>query len=91
MPYFAEGGWDADVESYFRADARSLPDGTVQARSRPEHIREAVEALSAAVDWADVARRVTQPTLAPPGSRQLRAARARRRSSPARTRRRPWR
>ena len=62
MPYFEEAGWDDDVESYFRADARSLPDGTVQARSRPEHIREAV-ALSAAVDWADVARRVGQPTL----------------------------
>jgi pimeloyl-ACP methyl ester carboxylesterase len=62
MPYFDEGGWDADVESYFRADARSLPDGTVQARSRPEHIREAVE-RSAGVDWAGVARRVTQPTL----------------------------
>ena len=74
LPYFAEGGWDADVESYFRADARSLPDGTVQARSRPEHIREAV-ALSAAVDWADVARRVDATDAPPPGSRQLRAAR----------------
>ena len=62
LPYFAEGGWDSDVESYFRADARSLPDGMVQARSLPEHIRAAV-ALSAAVDWADVARRVEQPTL----------------------------
>jgi pimeloyl-ACP methyl ester carboxylesterase len=62
MPYFAEGGWDADVERYFRADAQSLPDGTVRARSRPEHIREAVE-RSAGVDWAGVARRVTQPTL----------------------------
>jgi pimeloyl-ACP methyl ester carboxylesterase len=62
MPYFADGGWDADVESYYRADAHSLPDGTVQARSRPEHIREAVE-LSAGIDWADVAGRVMQPTL----------------------------
>jgi pimeloyl-ACP methyl ester carboxylesterase len=62
MPYFGEGDWDADIESYFRADARSLPNGTVQARSRPEHIREAVE-LSAGIDWAGVARRVAQPTL----------------------------
>ena len=74
LPYFAEGGWDADVESYFRADAHSLPDGMVQARSRPEHIREAV-ALS-------VGRRLggrrppRRATDAPPqGSRQLRAAR----------------
>ena len=62
MPYFDEGGWDADVESYFRADASALPDGTVRARSRPEHIREAVE-RSASLDWPAIAGRVTQPTL----------------------------
>ena len=50
MPYFDEGGWDADVEAYFRADVRVRPDGTVQARSRPEHIREAIEG-TLAVDW----------------------------------------
>ncbi len=42
MPYFAEGGWDDDVEQYFRADVRVRPDGTVQARCRPEHIEEVI-------------------------------------------------
>ena len=37
------GGWIAEVERYFRADVRVRPDGTVQARSTPEHIQAAVE------------------------------------------------
>ena len=39
MPYFAEGGWDADVESYFRADvrvaARRHGAGALPARAHP--------------------------------------------------------
>lgn len=78
MPYFDEGGWDADVEQYYRADVRIRPDGTVQARCRPEHI-EAVIQGEFAVDWPAVAARVTQPTLllrapesfGPPGSPPL--------------------
>ena len=50
LPYFAGGGWDADVESYFRADARSLPDGMVQARSLPEHIRDAEATVALMAD-----------------------------------------
>jgi pimeloyl-ACP methyl ester carboxylesterase len=75
MPYFDEGGWDADVEGYFRADVRVLPDGSVQSRSRPEHIAEAIEG-TLAVDWRATAARIAQPTLllrapgnfGPPGS-----------------------
>ena len=75
MPYFDEGGWDADVEAYFRADVRVRPDGTVQARARPEHIREAIEG-TLAVDWPALVARIAQPVLllrapgsfGPPGS-----------------------
>ena len=61
-PYFDEGGWDSDVESYFRADVRTGPDGTVQARSRPEHIQEAIEG-TLAVDWPALVARIAQPVL----------------------------
>jgi len=75
MPYFAEGGWDDDVEAYFRADVRDLAGGGVQARSRPEHIREAVEGTFA-VDWPALVTQIAQPVLllrapgsfGPPGS-----------------------
>jgi pimeloyl-ACP methyl ester carboxylesterase len=62
MPYFDEGGWDSDIESYFRADVRVRPDGTVQARCRPEHIQEVIQG-EFDVDWPALAARVTQPTL----------------------------
>ena len=78
MPYFDEGGWDADVESYFRADVRTGPDGTVQARCRPEHIEEVIEG-ELAIDWPALVTTITQPTLllrapgsfGPPGSPPL--------------------
>jgi pimeloyl-ACP methyl ester carboxylesterase len=78
MPYFDEGGWDDDVEAYFRADVHVRPDGSVQARSRPEHIEEAIRG-TLAVDWPTVAARIEQPTLllrapgsfGPPGSPAL--------------------
>jgi pimeloyl-ACP methyl ester carboxylesterase len=78
LPYFAEGGWDDDVEAYFRADVQVGPDGTVQARSRPGHIREAVEG-TLAVDWPALVTRISQPVLllrapgsfGPPGSPPL--------------------
>ena len=64
--------------AYFRADVRVRPDGTVQARCRPEHI-EAVIQGEFAVDWPALAARITQPTLllrapgsfGPPGSPPL--------------------
>ena len=75
MPYFDEGGWDPEVERYFRADVRVRPDGTVQARSRPEHIQAAIEG-TLEVDWRSVVARIAQPVLllrapgsfGPPGS-----------------------
>ena len=75
LPYFAEGGWDDDVEGYFRADVRVWPDGSVQARSQPEHIREAIEG-TLAVDWPALVEHIAQPVLllrapgsfGPPGS-----------------------
>ena len=74
MPYFAEGGWDADVESYFRADvrvrARRDGAGALPSRAHPRGGRGRVD-----VDWPALAARVTQPTLLLQGARQLRAAR----------------
>jgi pimeloyl-ACP methyl ester carboxylesterase len=78
MPYFADDGWDDDVEVYFRADVRVGADGSVQARSRPEHIREAVEG-TLAVDWPALVARIGRPVLllrapesfGPPGSPPL--------------------
>jgi len=78
MPYFAQYGWDADLESYFRADVRVREDGTVQARCRPENIEEVVRG-ELAVDWMELAARITRPTLllrapenfGPPGSPPL--------------------
>lgn len=74
-PFFDAGGWDSDVESYFRADVRTGADGTVQARSRPEHIQEAIEG-TLAVDWPALVTSIAQPVLllrapgafGPPGS-----------------------
>ena len=78
MPYFDEGGWGSEIEGYFRADVRVRPDGTVQARCRPEHIEEVIRG-ELGVDWMAVAARITQPTLllrapgsfGPPGSPPL--------------------
>ncbi len=42
MPFF-NGWWDPAIESLYRADVQINEDGTVQARSRPEVIVEAVE------------------------------------------------
>jgi pimeloyl-ACP methyl ester carboxylesterase len=62
MPYFADGRWDADLERYFRADVLVLPNGTVQARCRPENIEQVIEG-EIAVDWPALAARITHPTL----------------------------
>jgi pimeloyl-ACP methyl ester carboxylesterase len=41
-PYF-DGWWDPIIESYYRADVQFNAEGTVQARSRPEAIAEALD------------------------------------------------
>ncbi|MDH5373152.1 MAG: alpha/beta hydrolase, partial [Acidimicrobiia bacterium] len=61
MPYF-DGWWDPTIEAYYRADVQNNPDGTVQARSHPAHIRQAVEG-TLIVDWPTVVRMIEQPTL----------------------------
>jgi pimeloyl-ACP methyl ester carboxylesterase len=75
MPYFEDDSWSPAIERYFRADVRTHSDGTVQARSKPEHIQAAVEG-TLHVDWPATVARVAQPTLllrapgtfGPPGS-----------------------
>lgn len=78
MPYFQEGDWTPQTESYFRADVHAREDGAIQARSRPETIQAAVEGTTT-VDWPLTVARVAQPTLlvrapgdfGPPGSPPL--------------------
>lgn len=61
QPYF-EDFWDPHLEGYYRADVEELPDGSVKARSRPDHIRQAVEG-TLTIDWPGTVARVQQPTL----------------------------
>ena len=75
MPYFDDDGWPPELERNFRADVRVLPDGSVKAHAKPEHIHAAVEG-TLAVDWPATVARIAQPTLllrapgayGPPGS-----------------------
>ena len=62
MPYFEDGDWTPEMESYFRADVRIREDGTVEARSRPETIQAAVEGTTT-VDWPATVARIAQPTI----------------------------
>lgn len=43
-PYY-QNWWEPEIESYFRADVQINKDGTVQPRSRPEAIAEALDKL----------------------------------------------
>jgi pimeloyl-ACP methyl ester carboxylesterase len=61
MPYY-EGWWDPTIEDFYRADVKVNPDGTVQARSRPENIRAAVEG-TLEIDWPETVRKIHQPTI----------------------------
>jgi pimeloyl-ACP methyl ester carboxylesterase len=75
LPYFANGGWNDAIAVFYDAELEELPDGTVRAGCRPEHIRQAVEGLLEH-DWPSIAARVECPTLllrttdpfGPPGS-----------------------
>ncbi|MCA9917106.1 MAG: alpha/beta hydrolase [Anaerolineales bacterium] len=57
-----QGFWDTAVESYYRADVQTNNDGSVQARSRPENIAEAVD-KGLDEPWDTIFGRVHQPTL----------------------------
>lgn len=61
LPYF-DGWWDPVIESFYRADVEENPDGTVQARSFPDHIRQASEG-TLAVDWPTLVATIDRPTL----------------------------
>ncbi len=61
MPYF-DGWWDPVIEEYYRADVMNNPDGTVQARSRPDHIRRAAEG-TLTEDWSNLVATIEQPTI----------------------------
>jgi pimeloyl-ACP methyl ester carboxylesterase len=61
MPYY-DGWWDPTIEAFYRADVRDNADGTVQAKSDPGHIRQAVEG-TLTVDWPQLVSTIDQPTL----------------------------
>jgi pimeloyl-ACP methyl ester carboxylesterase len=60
-PYY-EGWWDPQIETYFRADIQENEDGTVQSRSDPDHIRQAVEG-TIGVPWKEYLGRIDAPLL----------------------------
>jgi len=59
---FWQGYWDTAVENYYRADVQTNKDGSVQARSRPELIEEAVD-KALAEPWASIFSQVQQPAI----------------------------
>ncbi|MGE5755642.1 MAG: alpha/beta fold hydrolase [Planctomycetaceae bacterium] len=61
LPFF-QGAWDPSIESYFRADLRENPDGSVQPRARPDAIGAAVEGMLIE-DWSAILAKVKQPVL----------------------------
>jgi pimeloyl-ACP methyl ester carboxylesterase len=61
MP-FLHDWWDPTIESFYRADVRENPDGSVQPRARPDVIG-AVIAGTMQEDWPAVAAKVRQPVL----------------------------
>jgi len=61
MPFFNDW-WDPAIESYFQADIKTLAEGMVIPRSRPEAIIEAVDNVLAE-EWFEHLSRITQPTL----------------------------
>lgn len=57
-----QGWWNPAVESYYRADVETNSDGSVQARSRPQAITEALEG-TLDEPWLDYVGRIYQPAL----------------------------
>lgn len=80
QPYF-EGWWNPEIESYYRADVKENEDGTVQSRSNPNHITEAITG-TIGVPWTEYLERIEVPVLViratrpfgPPGYPPLLAA-----------------
>lgn len=61
QPFF-DDWWDPRMEDYYRADVETNPDGTVQSRSHPEHIREAAEG-TIGPPWKDYLQEMEKPVL----------------------------
>jgi pimeloyl-ACP methyl ester carboxylesterase len=59
---FYQGWWDATIESYFRADVQTNADGSVQARSRPENIMEALQQAKEE-DWFAHLAKIQHPAI----------------------------
>ena len=60
-PFF-DGWWDPTIENYYRADVEFNDDGTVQARSKPENIAEAID-RAGAKNWTAHIAAIRQPAL----------------------------
>jgi len=57
-----QGYWDTAVENYYHADVQTNDDGSVQARSRPSAITEAID-NALAQPWESIFSQVQQPTI----------------------------
>lgn len=57
-----QGYWDTAVENYYRADVQTNDDGSVQARSHPAAITEAID-KALAESWASIFSQVHQPAI----------------------------
>jgi hypothetical protein len=60
-PYWL-GYWDADVESYYRADVQVNEDGSVQARSSLQAMIESID-HALAEDWSRHLAAIRQPVI----------------------------
>lgn len=61
-PYYADGFWTDELETYYRTDVETLTNGAVRSRVYAAGIAEAVEKI-VADDWASTIRQVTCPAL----------------------------
>jgi pimeloyl-ACP methyl ester carboxylesterase len=61
QPFFHDW-WDPQIEDYYRADVMTNPDGTVQSRSHPDHIRQAAEG-TIGPNWRDYLEEIETPVL----------------------------
>lgn len=60
--------WDDSMESYYRADIKDLPDGTITTRSTAENITEALVKGSFGQEWLKYIQGVKQPAILINGS-----------------------
>ncbi len=61
-PYYHDGFWSDELETFYRADVETLSDGSVISRSKPEAMIESMEGVLAE-DWRIHGAKTTQPAL----------------------------